>query len=256
MKLRFLAVAFAATFMLSALTRQAAVPINTPQPLVYAQNSDFNGAISSQNDTTGGNGLFAQAWDNFTLGTNTSIEEVQWIGSYFNPPNQGVITGFTVQFWSDSGGQPGVMLQDNFTATNANEQSLGLDNAGDPTFLYGLNLSTAFSASANTQYWLSVYPDLGFPPQWGWETGTGGRWSVVAVLRGRLRSLSATTWPLLCSAPRVPGRLSRARWFFWEPASLVWLARFAANCSKQPVTLLVKAKAVPSGAAFLCSVDD
>jgi hypothetical protein len=174
MKLRFLAVAFAATFMLAAVTSQAAVPFNSPQPLVYAQNSDFNGAISSQNDTTGGNGLFAQAWDNFTLGTNTSIEEVQWIGSYFNPPNQGVITGFTVQFWSDSGGQPGVMLQDNFTATNANEQSLGLDNAGDPTFLYGLNLSTAFSASANTQYWLSVYPDLGFPPQWGWETGTGG----------------------------------------------------------------------------------
>ena len=23
-------------------------------------------------------------------------------------------------------------------------------------------------------YWASVVPDLGFPPQWGWASGTGG----------------------------------------------------------------------------------
>jgi hypothetical protein len=31
-----------------------------------------------------------------------------------------------------------------------------------------------FSGTYNTQYWLSLYPDLGFPPQWGWSSGTGG----------------------------------------------------------------------------------
>ena len=35
-------------------------------------------------------------------------------------------------------------------------------------------LSSAFNAAAGTEYWLSVYPDLGFPPQWGWSSGTGG----------------------------------------------------------------------------------
>jgi hypothetical protein len=31
-----------------------------------------------------------------------------------------------------------------------------------------------FNAAAGTEYWISVVPDLGFPPEWGWETGTGG----------------------------------------------------------------------------------
>ena len=41
-----------------------------------------------------------------------------------------------------------------------------------PTFLYGIAVN--FNVAAGTQYWLSVVPDLGFPPQWGWETATGG----------------------------------------------------------------------------------
>ena len=52
--------------------------------------------------------------------------------------------------------------------------------AANETFLggidysYSLNLGTPFTALAGTQYWLSVVPDMGFPPQWGWATGTGG----------------------------------------------------------------------------------
>jgi hypothetical protein len=40
---------------------------------------------------------------------------------------------------------------------------------------YGLTLTTPFSASAGTKYWLSIVPDTqGASPEWGWLTGTGG----------------------------------------------------------------------------------
>jgi hypothetical protein len=46
------------------------------------------------------------------------------------------------------------------------------DNFGLPTYLYGMN--TAFVASAHTEYWLSIVPDLHLFPQWGWLDGSGG----------------------------------------------------------------------------------
>ena len=141
--------------------------------LVYAQNPDFNGAYSSQNDTTGGNGNFATAYDNFTLGSTTSISSVEWIGSYFNPPARGNITGWTLNIYSDNAGIPGGLLYTTGdVAGTAGETFLEIDNVGDPAYLYGLPVS--FTASAGTQYWMSLVPDVGFPPQWGWETGTGG----------------------------------------------------------------------------------
>ena len=163
MKLRILAIAFAATFLMLAAVASPAQ--------VYFQNPDYNGAYSSQNDTNGF-GLFAQAYDNFTLGATYNLTSVEWIGSYFNPPQQGPITAWTLQFYSDNAGTPGNLLYQTNVAGTANETFLTIDNAGDPTYLYGLNVN--FTAAAGTQYWLSVYPDLGFPPQWGWETGTGG----------------------------------------------------------------------------------
>lgn len=163
MKLRFVAVVFAATFLMMAAVASPAQ--------VYFQNPDFNGAFASQNDTNG-NGNFATVYDNFTLGSTTSLSSVEWIGSYFNPPVQGPITGWTLQFYADAAGQPGASIYSTHVAGTAGETFLQFDNAGDPTYLYGLNVN--FTAAAGTQYWLSVVPDLGFPPQWGWETGTGG----------------------------------------------------------------------------------
>ena len=68
-----------------------AAPTFASEVLVYAQNPDFQGLIASQNDT-GGLGNFATSYDNFTLGSATAINQVQWVGGYFNPPVQGAIT--------------------------------------------------------------------------------------------------------------------------------------------------------------------
>ena len=142
--------------------------------LVYNQPTDLNGGYFSQNDTTGGFGNYATAYDNFTLSQLAVITDVSWVGSYANPPTQGTITAFTVDFWADNSGQPGALLQTESLLGNAGETSLGLDNFNNPTFGYSAVLPTSFTASAGTTYWMSIVPDLGLPPQWAWETATGG----------------------------------------------------------------------------------
>lgn len=148
------------------------MPGSASPTLIYSQPTNFNGEYASQNDTNG-LGNFATAYDDFTLGATNKITFVEWIGSYFNPQNQGTITGFTVNFYANNAGTPGALLYSTGDVTgNANETFLQNDNNGDPTYSYRLNVS--FTATGGTEYWLSVVPDLGFPPQWGWETGTGG----------------------------------------------------------------------------------
>jgi hypothetical protein len=117
-------------------------------------------------------GNFATTYDNFTLSRRSAINQVEWVGSYFNPAQQGNITAWTVTFYADSAGQPGSSLASFLIGGNANETFLQNDNLGDPTYSYSADLF--FQASPHTQYWLSVVPDLGVPPQWGWETSSRG----------------------------------------------------------------------------------
>ena len=83
-------------------------------PVIYSQpNGGSGNAYSSQNDTTGGNGNFATAFDNFTLGGTgqISITDATWFGQYFNPPVPGAITKFTLMFYTDNGGIPNCSFQ-------------------------------------------------------------------------------------------------------------------------------------------------
>ena len=141
--------------------------------VLYSQPWDGTSNLyASQNDTnSGGFGLFAQVWDNFTLGTSATILQVDWTGGYYNPPTQGPISGWFVNFYADSSGQPGGLLNSTFLAGTASETFLTTVN-GFPIYTY--NATVGFTAAGGTQYWLDVYPDLGYPPQWGWATSSVG----------------------------------------------------------------------------------
>jgi len=101
-----------------------AVPGWAGEVQVYSQSSNNNGGNTSQNDATQGN--FATSYDNFTLTSATGINQVTWVGSYNN--TQGSISGFTVDFWSNSGNAPGSLLATYSISGTANESSLGTDN--------------------------------------------------------------------------------------------------------------------------------
>jgi len=143
-------------------------------PVIYSQPSDFpvGTVFASQNDP-GGFGAIATAYDDFTLPGAAIVDDVHWQGGYFNPGTQGAITAFTITFWSDNAGQPGVALLAETIPGTANETFVGNQLFG-PIYNYSVNLTVPFLATGGTQYWLSIVPTMTLPPQWGWHTGTGG----------------------------------------------------------------------------------
>lgn len=167
-------------------------------------NQPFDGtgnAYSSQNDV-GGFGNFAAVYDNFSLGAASTISNVMFTGEYFNPPSQGPITAFTVQFYADAAGQPGASLASFSLGGTAGETFIG-NFAGFPTYTYSFDLAgMGFMAAAGTQYWMSIVPDLVFPPQWGWSQGSGGDSSSFQDFFGGRSNLGVDLAFTLNGAPK------------------------------------------------------
>ncbi len=155
----------------AALLLVLAVPGWSAQVLVYSQAPNNQSLQASQNDTSvGGFGAFATSYDNFSLGSGTTLTQVTWTGGFYNPQTPGTITNWTVSFYANNGGQPGALLG-SFTGPN-NQTNARTDLQGNPIFDYSENFS--FAAAGGTEYWLSVVPDLAFPPQWGWTSSSQG----------------------------------------------------------------------------------
>jgi hypothetical protein len=163
---------FALASLAALLLLLVAAPAFATQVLVYSQSPDYLALYASQNDTSGTFGAYATSYDNFSLASATNITQVTWVGGYFNPQSAGTITAWTVGFYADNSGQPGALVFTTTLAGNGGETFLQNDTLGDPVYSYSASL--AFNASAGTTYWLSVVPDLAFPPQWGWTTSSQG----------------------------------------------------------------------------------
>ena len=141
--------------------------------------------FASQNDTISF-GNFATVYDNFTLSSSEDIESLHWVGGYFNPPQQGPITAWTATFWTNNAGQPGTAITAINQAGTANETFISNVN-GFPIYSYDMSFASVNLSPG--EYWVSVVPDLGFPPQWGWASGTGGdgiAWQDFSGVRTQL----------------------------------------------------------------------
>lgn len=136
---------------------------------LYSQAYDGLGNLFASQNAPGGFGGFATVYDNFTLSSSAIINNVAFTGGYFNPATPSAISNFTVSIYGDSAGQPGGLLYSEVVPGSANETPLACSEAC-ATYSVGAN----FAAAAGAQYWLSVVPTIGFPPQWGWAAGTGG----------------------------------------------------------------------------------
>lgn len=148
---------------------------------LYNQASTFpsDQAWASQNDTSvGGFGNYATTYDNFTLTGSSNITDVNWDGQYWNPTTQGPISAFTINFYTDNSGQPGSEVFTDTIAGTANETFIGNNNLGggisDPDYSYSTPLDTTFVATGGVTYWMSIVASLAYPPEWGWDFGSGG----------------------------------------------------------------------------------
>jgi hypothetical protein len=168
---------------------------------LYTQAYDNNGFLNaSQNDT--GLGNFASTYDNWNInpGGLYTVNEVQFTGGYYNG-NPGTITGWTVNVYFDNAGAPGNLQHTAHISGNGNETSLGGN-------IYTYDLSgLGFQELSGIEYWLSVVPDLNFPPQWGWATGTGGDGVGYQDYFGQRQQIGDSAFTLIGTAVPEPGTL-------------------------------------------------
>ena len=157
------------TILLAALFALVVSAFAFADTTLYTQAYDNNGNVNASQNDVGGLGNFATMYDNWNInpGGIYTVNEVQFTGGYFNG-NPGNITGWTVSVYFDNGGQPGTLQHTAHISGNGNETLLGGN-------IYTYDISgLGFQELSGVEYWLALVPDLSFPPQWGWATGTGG----------------------------------------------------------------------------------
>ncbi|MBS1716211.1 MAG: PEP-CTERM sorting domain-containing protein [Armatimonadetes bacterium] len=186
------------------LAAAAVLAGNAAASNLYFNDWDQTGnAYSSQNDTTGGNGNFATVYISFNaVGT---INEASWLGEYFNPPQQGQITGFTLDFYADNAGTVGGLVSHQHFAGNSSE-SFFTTAGGFPVFLYDQFVNPV---AWNGDGWLAIVPDLGFPPQWGLPSGLNNRLAYQDFFGSRSQ-LGTSVALILNGDPTVPEPASMA----------------------------------------------
>jgi hypothetical protein len=172
--------------------------------VIFSQPSNFPfGGLFASQDASHGQGNFATAYDDFSFGAAETITGVTWQGGYFNG-SPASISDFALQIWSDSGSGPNVSLFSAIIAGNAGETFLGAQFPG-LVYAYNATLTTPFLAQAGTTYWLSIVPDIDVPPQWGWQTGTGGDGFFYQDFGGvRIREEGDLAFTLLGTPTAVP----------------------------------------------------
>lgn len=147
--------------------------------MVYNQALGGSGSLWTSHISTTQGGF--QTWDNFTLGSDTTIRSVSWQGTYLNGSLQNSAVTNT-DFWeigiyADSSGTPGSLLS---TTTIANPSAsivgTGSFGANNPIDLYSFtaNLSAPIALSAGVQYWFSPLSrtDSAFIPLFGWSNAS------------------------------------------------------------------------------------
>jgi PEP-CTERM motif len=143
---------------------------------LYMQPPVFNGIFHASQNDVGGFGNFATSYDNFQIYPQTTaylLDDVEWYGGYWNGSGNS-ITGWTISLYADNAGQPGgTVWSQYFSVTHIGYMESCTYPLG--TCGYDMDLiSNGYKLMPMTTYWLSVVPDLVFPPQWGWAEGMMG----------------------------------------------------------------------------------
>jgi len=146
------------------LLTAAALPASAG--VLYSQRTDPGLSGQWQSETSNGSNGFNQAFDDFSLSTTGTINNVSWTG--FLGPSSTAIDGFTISFYADdfdttdSPGSIGTLLASTvITGTAGQANNSTPDAHGFGVF----NFNTAidpFVATAGTTYWISIVgnPDL------------------------------------------------------------------------------------------------
>jgi len=158
--------------------------------VVYNQSSDYPNnynALTSQNQASGAG---YQTFDNFSLTITDTIKSITWQGIYFNPngsttPPAPNTTSFKIGFFANQNNLPSPNpIGSAITLSNVHMATVGTSQFGPDNFgkfdtvnvwNFSADLSSTFTATGATTYWLSIVSFASSnPPTFLWTSGTGG----------------------------------------------------------------------------------
>jgi hypothetical protein len=137
--------------------------------------------ISSTLNNLGGTPGFRVA-DNFQLAGGGTVRVVEWWGTLRSGG-----TSFEITFYSNAGGNPGSPLATIAVMPTSSSATTG--SPFDPVTFYSATLSTPFSASPGTPYWISVF-DAASDARWVWLSAS------VDTFGGRQMQNGGATWSI------------------------------------------------------------
>jgi hypothetical protein len=136
-----------------------------------------------------------QRADDFELAVATTVEGVSWAGHYGDPTPLADPVSFTIRFFEDDGGSPGVPVTNAVAeiAVQVAAVPTGADYDGAPWFAYSFDsLSLALDAG---KYWVSILEsDARTAPSGGSEWFWGI--SAAASLASAFRAADGGAWSI------------------------------------------------------------
>ncbi|MFH1336743.1 MAG: hypothetical protein ABII96_09525, partial [Candidatus Zixiibacteriota bacterium] len=136
--------------------------------IVYDNGMDYVGLGASQDDNV--INLDPILADDFIFTADQLVNDVHWIGGYWNgPPDDGNFD-WEVIFYNDfgDGTKPGAAIA-TYTYANADVNETFIEQVGTSFYYsYSVNLPASLSFVAGTKYWISIQGIGVYPPQSGW----------------------------------------------------------------------------------------
>jgi len=136
--------------------------------IVYDNGMDYIGLAASQDDPI--SGLDPIEADDFMFDQDQLVNDVHWIGGYWNgPPDDGNFD-WRVIFYNDfgDGTKPGAVIA-TYTFANADVNETFIEQIGTSFFFsYSVDLPATLSFGAGTKYWISIQGIGAYQPQSGW----------------------------------------------------------------------------------------
>ena len=155
------------------LTIGIATPVLADVFFQQAPGGGGNRSSSTLNFLGGSPGF--RAADDFVLSSNATISDINFWGQLVSGSDD-----FTFTFYADNGGKPGTVLL-------ATDGTVSTTVISPVLNAYTVDLSSAFTATAGTTYWLSIF-NQGPQTNWAWDG------SVVPGTSRQESNASPNTW--------------------------------------------------------------
>jgi len=154
--------------------------------VVWDNGMNYEALAAAQYDDNIDPPLDPEPADDFIFDVDQMVNDVHWIGGYWNgPPDDGDFD-WTIRFFADdgTGNGPGLEIA-SFQFANAavNETWLSGTPGGLNFYSYSVNLPTTMTFVSGTKYWISIQGIGVYPPQSGWAYHTDQILLHMAVFR-------------------------------------------------------------------------